>query len=377
MTAALPCTIANFFVVTYFVSAWLQNLIKYEWEAYKGPGGQWQWRVKGGNGPKAPKAHGSGEQDIIMLTTDVAFVVDKEYRRYVEEFARDRNAFDQTFADVWYKLTHRDVGPPTRLLGPMIPPPKEWQFPLPDPPIELADMKMVENAIIKALCKQSSMEVLLLRLAMNSASTFRHTDYLGGCNGARIRFHLHWEVNNGLDKAIHFLRPVKQAFGNSLSWADLIVLAGNVVVKKIGAPQDLPSVGGRTDANDGAGWNALIYMNASYPKSVEEIVQRTTLRGLSSKEYVALAFPYFSTVQSLKTLMETDQQPPSKYNDMLAVSLKFEPLFRRWVEYYISVGDNEYKYDFASTWTKVMNIDRFSGPVRNTALIDIDQQSRL
>lgn len=311
-----------------------------------------------------------------MLTTDVAFVVDREYRKYVEEFARDKSAFDQAFAEVWYKLTHRDVGPPTRLLGPMVPPPQEWQFPLPEPPAQLANMKSVENAITKALYYHSSMKPLLLRLAMNSASTFRHTDYLGGCNGGRIRFHLDWEINRGLDEAIHFLKPVKQRFGNSLSWADLIVLAGNVVVKQHGAPQDLPFVGGRTDADDGLGWNALIYMNASYPKSVDEVVQRNALRGLSFKEYVALAFPYYSTIASLKELMETDLSP-KKHENMLAVSLKFGPFFRRWVEYYIGVGDDEYKFDFASTWTKVMNIDRFTGPVKNTALIDIYQQSRL
>jgi catalase (peroxidase I) len=321
-------------------------------------------------------AHGSGKQDIIMLTTDVAFVVDVKYRQHVEEFARDQNAFDRAFADVWYKLTHRDVGPPTRLLGPMIPPPQEWQFPLPDPPTHLADMKSVENTIRSALSNQWSMKPLLLRLAMNSASTFRHTDYLGGCNGARIRFHLHWEINDGLDKAIRFLRPMKEKYGNALSWADLIVLAGNVVVKTLGAPNDLPFVGGRTDADDGLGWNALVYMNASYPKSVDEVVQRNALRGLSHKEFVALAFPYYPTVHLLKVLVQTEL-PPSKRNDMLAVSLKCGPFFQRWVEYYINAGDKAYKHDFASTWTKVMNMDRFSGPVRNTALIDIDQQSRL
>ena len=351
-------------------------MLQYEWEAYKGPGGQWQWRVKGNSGPKAPKAHGSGVQDIIMLTTDVAFVVDREYRKYVEEFARDKISFDQAFADVWYKLTHRDIGPPTRLLGPMVPSPQDWQFPLPDPPAQLANMKSVKNAITNALHFHSSMKPLLVRLAMNSASTFRHTDYLGGCNGARIRFHLDWDINRGLDKAIHFLEPIKKRFGNSLSWGDLIVLAGNIVVKQLGAPEDLPFVGGRTDADDGSGWNALIFMNASYPKSVDEEVQRNTLRGLSHKEYVALAFPYYSTVESLKELIEMDQSP-QKQDNMLAVSLKFGPFFRRWVEYYINTGENEYKYDFASTWTKIMNIDRFSGPVRNTALIDTDQQSRL
>jgi catalase (peroxidase I) len=353
-------------------------LLNYEWEVYKSPGGQWQWRVKDGNGPKAPKAHGVGEQDIMMLTTDIALVTDRSYRIYVEEFARDKNAFDQAFADVWYKLTHRDVGPTSRLLGPMVPSAQEWQYPLPSPPAQLADMKSVEATINNLLYYNSSTKFLLVRLAMNSANTFRHTDYLGGCNGARIRFHLDWEINKGLDKAIQFLEPVKQRYGQGLSWADLIVLAGNVAVKHLGAPHSLPFVGGRTDAADGSGWNALFYMNASPPKSIDDVLHRNTLRGLSPKEYVALAFPFYTTVNSLKTLIEAEMQHPSSDpNNMLAASLKYGPFFRRWVDYYINVGDSEYKNDFASTWTKIMNMDRFSGPVNNAVLIDLESQSRL
>jgi Peroxidase len=238
-------------------------------------------------------------------------------------------------------------------------------------------MKAVEVDISSVLLFHPSMNLLLARLAMNSARTFRHTDYLGGCNGSRIRFHLDWDINKGLDEAVRFLEPAKEKYHDSLSWADFIVLAGNVAVKNLGAPQDLPFVGGRTDANDGSGWNALVYMNAAFPKSIDEIVQRNKLRGLSNKEYVALAFPFYPTIDLLKKLIASNEHEPHGDKDMLAVSLRHGPFFRRWVEHYINAGDEEYKYDFASTWTKIMNIDRFSGPVQNIALTNTDAQSRL
>jgi catalase-peroxidase len=346
---------------------YFKNLLNYEWEVHTGPGGNWQWRVKDGKGPKAPTAHGSGQQDIMMLTTDIALITDPEYRKYAEEFAKDEKAFAQAFAEVWYKLVNRDMGPVTRMVGPDVAPPQDWQFPLPDPPAKLADMGAVEETLTKMLNADSSKTSDLVRLAMNSASTFRHTDYLGGCNGARIRFHLGWKSNEGLDKVCAFLEPVKAEFGDGLSWADLIVLAGNVAVKSLGAPKDLPFNAGRTDAADGAGWNPLELMNAAPPTTIEEVADRNALRGLSSKEFVALAFPNYPKVASLKALVE---EADSSDEDLLAMSLKYSPYFKRWVEYYVHYGDNEYVNDFASTWTKMMNADRFAGPVENLALVD-------
>jgi catalase (peroxidase I) len=345
---------------------YFKNLLKYEWEKHEGPGGNWQWRVKDGKGPKAPAAHGSGEQDIMMLTTDIALITDPEYRKYAEEFANDEKAFAQAFAAVWYKLVNRDMGPATRLVGPDVAPPQDWQFPLPGPPAKLADMTAVEKTLTMMLDKDSSKTSDLVRLAMNSANTFRHTDYLGGCNGARIRFHLDWKTNEGLDKACTFLEPVKKEFGDGLSWADLIVLAGNMAVKRLGAKSDLPFVAGRTDASDGAGWAALEYMNAAPAETIEDVSNRNALRGLSSKEFVALAFPHYPTVESLKKLVESE----TGEEDLLAMSLKYGPYFKRWVEYYIHFGDEEYVNDFCSTWSKIMNADRFAGPVKNVALVD-------
>jgi catalase-peroxidase len=352
------------------------NLLHYHWELHTGPGGNWQWRVKGGRGPKAPLAHGQGEQEIMMLTTDIALITDPEYRKYVEEFAADESAFSQAFAEVWYKLMNRDMGPHSRLLGPMVAPPQAWQCPLPSRVAKLANMKAVERTLSKMLERDPSKLMLLVRLAMNSANTFRHTDYLGGCNGARIRFHLHWPINKGLDTAILFLEPVKLQYGAGLSWADLIVLAGIVAVKFLGAPKDISFVGGRTDAEDGSAWDALAFMNESPPKTVQDVVQRNTLRGLSPKEFVALAFPHFPTVEALRRhFMSSDIA--STDDDMLATSLKYEPSFHRWVEFYIHAGDAEYKHDFAAAFTKIVNADRFLGPVQNEVLVDDEPQSRL
>jgi catalase (peroxidase I) len=351
---------------------YFKSLLNYEWELYEGPGGAPQWRVKGGKGPKAPKAHGSGEQDIMMLTTDIALVKDPEYRKYVEEFAKDEKAFAKAFAEVWYKLVNRDMGPATRLVGPDVAPPQDWQYPLPDPPSKLADMTAVEKTLTQMLDKEKDPSKTndLVRLAMNSANTFRHTDYLGGCNGARIRFHLDWKTNEGLDKTCAFLEPVKKQFGDGLSWADLIVLAGNMAVKRLGAKKDLPFVAGRTDASDGAGWAPLEYMNAAPAETIEEVSDRHALRGLSSKEFVALAFPYYPTVASLKKLVESKSVGESKTDeeDLLAMALKYSPYFKRWVEYYVHYGDEEYANDFCSAWSKIMNADRFAGPVNNIAL---------
>jgi catalase-peroxidase len=361
---------------TQWDNEYFQNLLKYRWELHTGPGGNWQWRVKGGLGPNAPLAHGQGEQEIMMLTTDIALVTDPEYRKYVEEFAADEAAFSQAFAEVWYKLMNRDMGPHARLLGPMVAPPQPWQCPLPSPVERLADMSAVERTLSNMLERDPSKVKLLVRLAMNSAKTFRHTDYLGGCNGARIRFHLNWPSNKGLDAAIKFLEPVKFQYGDGLSWADVIVLAGTVAVKRLGAPNDIPFVGGRTDADDGSGWDALAFMNELPPKTIQDVVQRNALRGLSSKEYVALAFPYYPTVEALQRLSISPSTTTTD-DDMLATSLKCEPSFHRWVEFYIHAGDAEYQHDFAAAFTKIMNSDRFLGPVQNEVLVDSEPQSRL
>ena len=347
---------------------YFKNLLNYEWEVHEGPGGSPQWRVKGGKGPKAPSADGKGEQDIMMLTTDIALVTDPEYRKYAEEFANDEKAFAQAFGEVWYKLVNRDLGPVSRLAGPDVAPPQDWQYPLPDAPSEQADMNAVEADLAAMLEDDSSATADWIRLAVNSANTFRFTDYLGGTNGGRIRFSpgKDWKTNEGLDKTLESLQPVKDKFGDGLTWADLIVLAGTVAAKVVGAPSDLGFAPGRSDATDGEGWESLGYMNAEPPTSVDEVYDRNALRGLSSKEFVALAFTRHPSIDALKSLMAT---PFSDDEDVVDQALKYHPEFKHCVDGYISSGDDsKYASDFAYAWTKIMNVDRFEGPVNNSCL---------
>jgi catalase-peroxidase len=347
-------------------NAYFKNLVNYEWEVHKGPGGAWQWRVKGGKGPKAPAAHPGGPsdtQDVMMLTTDIALSVDPEYRKYVDEFANDEKAFADAFAAVWYKLVNRDMGPHSRMVGPDVAPPQEFQFSLPDPPANLADMSEVEKELTK-LMDAEPLKGEFVRLAVNSASTFRHTDYCGGCNGARIRFSpgMDWKSNEGLDKTLTLLVPIKAKFGDSLSWADLIVLAGNVAVKRLGAPKDLPFCPGRTDAKDGAGWAPLEYINAKPPATIDNMAERNSLRGLTAKEFVALSFTTYPSVAALKMLCASNEN-----EDVTAQALKYHPEFKNWVDYYIASGDAVFHHDFACAWTKLMNMDRFDGPIGNVS----------
>lgn len=347
---------------------YFKNLINYDWEVHTGPGGSPQWRVKGGKGPKAPSADGKGEQDIMMLTTDIALATDPEYRKYVEEFAKDEKAFADAFASVWYKLVNRDLGPVSRLAGPEVAPPQEWQYPLPDPPKTLADMGAVEKDLAAMLKDDEGAASEWIRLAMNSANTFRHTDYLGGTNGGRIRFSpgKDWKSNEGLDKVLDSLKPIKEKHGDGLSWADLIVLAGTVAAKHCGAPSDLGFEPGRVDALDGKGWESLEYVNAKPPESVDEVYDRNALRGLSAKEFVALNFPKHPGIASLKAMMS---KAFTGDEDIMDQALKYRPEFKHFVDLYISKGDDKaYANDFAYAWTKMMNVDRFDGPVGNVCL---------
>jgi catalase-peroxidase len=347
---------------------YFKNLLNYEWEKHKGPGGKWQWRVKGAESPKAPAAHpgGPATQDIMMLTTDVALAVDPEYRKYVEEFANDEKAFGDAFAAVWYKLVNRDMGPVSRMVGPDVAPAQEFQFPLPAPPANLGDMHEVERELT-SLMDANPGNGEFIRLAVNSAGTFRHTDYCGGCNGARIRFSpgKDWKSNAGLGKTLDYLKPIKAKFGDTLSWADLIVLAGNVAAKRLGAPKDLPFCPGRTDASDGKGWEQLAYGNAEPATTVEDVLDRNALRGLTTKDFVALSFTEYPSVDALKKLCTTNAN-----EDITAQALKYRPEFKQWVDYYISSGDKLFTHDFACAWSKLMNMDRFDGPIRNIAMRD-------
>ena len=294
----------------------------------------------------------------MMLTTDIALKVDAEYQVYVKEFAANKTAFEEAFAKAWYKLTTRDMGPYSRCVGPNLPPVQDFQHPLPDPPTQLASMYNVRFGLNK-LMDSNGNDAEFLRLAFQCASTFRATDYQGGCNGARIRFHLDWEINAGLNKTLAKLQPIKTQYGKRLTWADLIVLAGNVAAERAGSPK-LSFCPGRSDALDGSGWDNLQYKIDKPPATVYDLMELYQRRGQTAQEFVALTFTQFKSSAALRRALIS----PSAETDILMQALKYYPEVNQWAEYYAAAGDQLYGNDFAKAWTRLMNADRFDGPVK-------------
>ena len=221
---------------TYWDNEYFKNLIDYEWEIFMGPGGHKQWRpVDDGTGvPMAVTADGSGSESIGLLTSDIALKSDPGFLAYVKMFSENMTYFDEEFSRAWYKLVTRDMGPRARCVNADAPPSQPWQFPLPQLEInEVPDYELVKIRIVELLDTYPRAYGQLTRLAWQCASTFRVTDYLGGCNGARIRFApgKDWKVNKNINQALDRLQPLKDEF-SSLSWADLIVLAGTTAMDR-------------------------------------------------------------------------------------------------------------------------------------------------
>ncbi len=225
---------------------YIDNLLEHEWEPEKGPGGAWQWRpVDEDAVESAPEAHGDGEQTPMMLTTDVALKKDPEYREIVERFQENPMAFGMAFAKAWYKLTHRDMGPPSRFLGPEVPDEEMvWQDPLPE--ADYDTIGETEVAELKETLLESELTTAqLVKTAWASASTYRDSDKRGGANGARIRLRPQrdWEANEPAELAtvLDTLREVREEFNASrdddvrVSLADLIVLGGNAAIEEAAA----------------------------------------------------------------------------------------------------------------------------------------------
>ena len=223
---------------TNWTNDFFKNLLTFEWildDKSVTPGGHYQWKVNG-TSPKAPKAHGEGTQDIGMLTTDRSLLEDDNYKVLLKKYANSMDEFNLAFKNAWYKLTSRDMGPHSRCIGDNVPPAQDWQYPLPSFKGALPDFNRVKEDILNLMSSGHYNKGNFARLAWQCMSTFRSTDYLGGCNGARIRFEPQkkWDVNKGVDDTIATLNPIKTQYGDSLSWADLIVLAGNTEVEQMG-----------------------------------------------------------------------------------------------------------------------------------------------
>jgi len=244
---------------------YFKHLFEYEWELTESPAGAKQWKPKNGAGEgTVPAAHDKSKKIAPnMLTTDLSLRMDPAYEKISRRFYENPQAFADAFAKAWFKLTHRDMGPIARYLGPEVPKePQIWQDPVPKVDHDLIDEKDI--AALKSKILASGLTTAqLVSTAWASASSFRGTDKRGGANGARIRLapQKDWAVNNPPDlaKVLKTLEGIQKEFNGAqkggkkrISLADLIVLGGNIAIedgaKKAGYDVKVPFTPGRTDA---------------------------------------------------------------------------------------------------------------------------------
>ena len=248
---------------TQWSNNYFENLFEYDWELTKGQGGAFQWTPKGGAGSgTVPDAHiAEKKHSPIMLTSDIALKMDPIYEPISRYFYENPEKFADAFAKAWFKLTHRDMGPVDRYLGPEVPQEELiWQDPIPKAnyePIDISDESVLKMKILDTGLSVSK----LISVAWASASTFRNSDKRGGANGGRVSLspQKYWDVNEPiqLGKVLDALTCIKNDFNNSnnkkqVSLADLIVLAGSAAVEKAakdaGYKVNVPFTAGRTDA---------------------------------------------------------------------------------------------------------------------------------
>ncbi|WP_066706207.1 catalase/peroxidase HPI [Curvibacter delicatus] len=396
-----------------------QFLFKYEWEKTKSPAGAIQWVAKGADAIIPGPTADSPARRPTMLTTDLSLRFDPAYEKISRKFLNDPQAFAEAYARAWFKLTHRDLGPKARYLGPEVP--KEdllWQDPL---PAATHKPTAADIADAKAKIAASGLSVAeLVATAWASASTFRGGDKRGGANGARIRLapQKDWAVNQIAAKVLPKLEAIQQASGK-LSLADIIVLAGGVGIemaaKAAGTAVDVPFAPGRVDATieqtDVASFGHLEpladgfrnYVSAKMAKSgipaEHLLVDKAQLLTLTAPEMTALvgglrvlganfdgskqgvltAKPGTLTNDFFVNLLDmaTEWKPVSKEADNFEgrdrktgavrwtgsrVDLVFgsNAVLRALAEVYASAdGKQKFVQDFVVAWTKVMNLDRF------------------
>ncbi len=296
---------------------YFKNMFEFEWELTKSPAGAYQWKPKDGGGAgTVPDAHDPSKSHApFMLTTDLALRVDPAYEKISRRFYENPDQFADAFARAWFKLTHRDMGPIARYLGPEVP--SEvllWQDPIPAVTHPLVDAQDI--VALKGMILASGLSVSeLVSTAWASASTFRGSDKRGGANGARVRLapQKDWKVNNPaqLETVLETLEGIRQEFngtqsgGKQVSLADLIVLGGNAGVeaaaKAAGHALTVPFTPGRADASqeqtDVTSFAALEpaadgfrnYWNAKHMASPEELlIDKAQLLALTAPEMTAL-----------------------------------------------------------------------------------------
>ena len=396
------------------------NLFGYEWELEKSPAGAKQWRAKGA-GATIPDAFDPSKKHVPkMLTTDLSLRFDPAYEKISRRFLENPDQFAEAFARAWFKLTHRDMGPVARYLGPLVP--KEtliWQDPIPavdHPVIGEADVAALKTKILGSGLSVSQ----LVSTAWGSASTFRGSDKRGGANGARIRLspQKDWDVNQPaeLKTVLQKLEAIQKESGKKVSLADLIVLGGCAAIEKAakdaGIDVKVPFTPGRADASqeqtDVESFAPLEpradgfrnYINAKkhqFMTPVEALVDRAQLLRLTGPEMTALigglrvlganaggskhgvftkkpgtlTNDFFVNLLDMATVWQpaadgTYEGRDRKTNAAKWTGTSVDLIFgshsqlRAFAEVY-ACSDSKEKFakDFVAAWTKVMNHDRF------------------
>jgi catalase-peroxidase len=405
---------------TKWSNSFFDNLFNYEWELTKSPAGAHQWTPKGGAGAgTVPDAHDKSKRHSpSMLTTDLSLRIDPAYEKISRRFHEHPDQFADAFARAWFKLTHRDMGPIVRYLGPLVP--KEeliWQDPIPAIDHELVSEQDIAALKTKILASGLSVSELV-STAWASASTFRGSDKRGGANGARIRLspQRDWDVNQPaqLAKVLSSLEAIQKSAGKKISLADLIVLGGCAAVEKAakdaGHDVKVPFTPGRmdasqeqTDAHSFAPLEPTVdgfrnYVRGKQPMSVEELlVDRAQLLTLTAPEMTALVGglrvlganagksthgvftqkpgtltnDFFVNLLSMSTQWHASADGVYEARDRKTNAVKWtgtradlifgsHSQLRALAEVYASADSKEkFVKDFVAAWTKVMNLDRF------------------
>lgn len=400
-------------------NGYFKMLLEHEWELKKSPAGAWQWEPVDIAEEDKPLRVGSNSerQNPIMTDADMAMKVDPEYRKISERFYQDPAYFDEVFARAWFKLTHRDMGPKARYIGPDVPSEDLiWQDPVPVGNTDY-DIESIKQAIANSGLSIAE----LVATAWDSARTFRNSDKRGGANGARIRLapQKDWQGNEPerLAKVLDVLTPMAEQFGASV--ADLIVLAGNVGVEHAaqaaGVDITVPFAPGRGDASaeqtDAASFEVLEpvhdgfrnWQKSNYTVSAEELLlDKAQLLGLSAPEMTvlvgglrvlgtnyggtmsggakhgvftqregALSNDFFVTLTDMSNTWNPVEENVYELRDRASGETKYtasrvdllfgsNSILRAYAEVYAQ-DDNQEKFvrDFVAAWTKVMNADRF------------------
>ncbi|MBW6498290.1 MAG: catalase/peroxidase HPI [Bacteroidales bacterium] len=394
-------------------------LLNHEWESVKSPAGAWQWEpINMKEEDKPFDAHIPGvRRNPIMTDADMALKMDPEYRKISERFYNDPAYFEEVFARAWFKLTHRDLGPKSRYLGPDVP--QEdliWQDPVPAVDYTLSEAEIED--LKKKLLNSGLSQTELISTAWDSARTFRGSDFRGGANGARIRLapQKDWVGNEPerLQKVLAKLEEIQQSLEKKVSIADLIVLGGTAAVEKAaqqaGVDIKVPFSPGRGDATaqmtDAESFSDLEpihdgfrnWVKKDYAVKPEELLlDRTQLMGLTAPEMTVLiggmrvletnhggtkhgvftdkAGELTNDFFVNLTDMSYTWKPVSddlyqiidrKTNQVKWTATRVDLVFgsnsvlRAYAELYAQ-DDNKEKFvkDFVAAWTKVMNQDRF------------------